>query len=103
MGQSDAQRTHKMAMQWTGVVKSLGKLANASTKLGAGSIQKRYVGNLPVRTNSYIENWAHRRENIEHEFTFSARNVGIIALTGVLVPFFLYKGCVGEFVSVFLA
>lgn len=34
----------------------------------ATTTQKRSVGNLPVKANSYIENWAHKRENVELTF-----------------------------------
>lgn len=56
--------------------------------VGAG--QTRSVGNLPVKPNKFVEEFAHRRENIENEFTWDTQTISRIVIWGVLVPYGMY-------------
>lgn len=59
------------------------------------------VRDMGVRKNIHIEDWASRRENLEHVFKYSKGNWARLAVWGVAVPFLFYKGICAEFVSFF--
>ena len=52
--------------------------------------QRRFVGDLPVKPNKFIEDFATRRENIENEFVWNRRNLANIAVFAGLVPYLIY-------------
>ena len=53
--------------------------------------QQRFAGDLPCKTNKYIEEMATRRENIEREFKWDTRTLTNIAIFAGVVPFLVYK------------
>jgi len=57
----------------------------------AGSGGLRWEGNLPIATNKYIEEWNARREALEEEFRWSAKNILILCITCVGVPAGLFN------------
>ncbi|KAL5550443.1 hypothetical protein UlMin_000619 [Ulmus minor] len=46
----------------------------------------------------FIEDWSSARENLEHNFRWSRRNLALVGLFGIVLPIFVYKGIVCEFV-----
>ena len=48
-------------------------------------------GDLPAKTNRYIEEWSTRREHIENEFRWNARTLTNLALFAGAVPFLIYQ------------
>ncbi|KAI8107431.1 hypothetical protein PSENEW3n2_00003906 [Picochlorum sp. SENEW3] len=59
--------------------------------------QKRNVGNLPVKSNKYIEEFGARRETIEKEFEWDGPTLRRIAVWGLLVPYGVYQMMLFEF------
>lgn len=55
-------------MALRGVLRGIGGAVEAVAARSGGGMQKRHAGNMPVRTNSFVESWSARRENIESEF-----------------------------------
>ncbi|KAK2080527.1 hypothetical protein QBZ16_000380 [Prototheca wickerhamii] len=66
-------------------------------KAGSQYQQKRFAGNLPVKPNKYIEDWATRRELIEQEFKWDAKTVSTVLAFGLVVPYTIYSVIVAEF------
>lgn len=60
-------------------------------KAGSQYQQKRFAGNLPVKPNKYIEDWATRRELIEQEFKWDAKTVSTVLAFGLVVPYTIYS------------
>lgn len=59
--------------------------------------QRRHVGDLPVKPNKYIEQWAARRELVEEEFKWDAKTITQVVTFGLLVPYAIYAVmCVGR-------
>eukprot|EP00212_Chloropicon_laureae_P002035 CAMPEP_0197485238 /NCGR_PEP_ID=MMETSP1311-20131121/232_1 /TAXON_ID=464262 /ORGANISM="Genus nov. species nov., Strain RCC856" /LENGTH=104 /DNA_ID=CAMNT_0043027915 /DNA_START=57 /DNA_END=371 /DNA_ORIENTATION=- len=79
-----------------GVLRALSQSLKSHTGV---TVQKRSVGNLPVRPNSYVEDWAHNRENIELTFKWNAKTLAILGTAGLLTPYLIYNLCVDEFHS----
>jgi hypothetical protein len=59
-------------------------------------------GGMEVNKNKWIEEWNAGRENLEFNFRWTRRNLAIVGLFGVALPFLIYKGVVREFVRFFL-
>lgn len=59
--------------------------------------QKRFVGDLPVKPNKYIEDWGTYRENVEYTFKWNAQSLLKIATFAVLTPALIYTVAVKEF------
>lgn len=57
------------------------------------------VRDMGVRKNIHIEDWASRRENLEHVFKYTKGNWARLAVFGIAVPILFYKGICSEFVS----
>lgn len=55
------------------------------------------MGNLPVKPNKYIEDFASRRETIEKEFRWDRTTLTRIGLWGVVAPYVIYHLIVREF------
>jgi uncharacterized protein YjiS (DUF1127 family) len=75
------------------------KIANSLRREFLGKMQSqqtRSVGNLPVKSNKYIEDFGARRETIEKEFAWDGPTLRRIALWGVLVPYGIYQMVVYE-------
>lgn len=53
--------------------------------------QRRFAGNLPVKQNKYVEDWATRRELIEQEFKWDAKTVSTVLAFGLVVPYGVYS------------
>jgi hypothetical protein len=56
------------------------------------------AGGLNAHTNPFVEAWGFKREHIEKTFRFTPKALGIIAVTGVLFPLWVYKVSIREFV-----
>lgn len=52
--------------------------------------QRRFAGNLPVKPNKFVEEWATRRELIEQEFKWDAKTMTQVVTFGFLVPYAIY-------------
>lgn len=59
------------------------------------------VRDMGVKKNIHIENWAGRRENLEHYFKYSRGNWARLAIFGVAVPVLCYNAIVAEFVRIY--
>ena len=59
--------------------------------------QTRSVGNLPVKSNKYIEDFGARRETIEKEFRWDGPTSRRLLVWGLLVPIGIYKMTCYEF------
>ncbi|KAL5550494.1 hypothetical protein UlMin_000670 [Ulmus minor] len=58
-------------------------------------------GGMETNKNKFIEDWSSARENLEHNFRWSRRNLALVGLFGIALPIFAYKGIVREFVILF--
>lgn len=56
-------------------------------------------GGMETNKNRWIEEWSTARENLEHNFRWTRRNLAIVGIFGIAVPILVYKGIVREFVS----
>lgn len=56
-------------------------------------------GGMETNKNRWIEDWSTARENLEHNFRWTRRNLAIVGIFGIAVPILVYKGIVREFVS----
>lgn len=54
---------------------------------------------METNKNRWIEEWSTARENLEHNFRWTRRNLAIVGIFGIAVPILVYKGIVREFVS----
>ncbi|OVA19285.1 hypothetical protein BVC80_521g90 [Macleaya cordata] len=54
-------------------------------------------GGMEVNKNRYVEEWNAARENLEHNFRWSRRNLAIFGIFGIAIPILVYKGIVKEF------
>ena len=61
------------------------------TELNAMKSQSRGVGNLPVKSNKYIEDFGARRETIEKEFRWDGPTIRRLLIWGLAVPVGIYK------------
>lgn len=55
-------------------------------------------GGMEANKNKFIEEWSSARENLEHNFRWSRRNLALVGLFGLALPILVYKGIVREFV-----
>ncbi|KAL5550489.1 hypothetical protein UlMin_000665 [Ulmus minor] len=55
-------------------------------------------GGMETNKNKFIEDWSSVKENLEHNFRWSRRNLALVGLFGIALPIFAYKGIVREFV-----
>lgn len=55
-------------------------------------------GGMETNKNRWIEDWATNRENLEHHFRWTRRNLALVGIFGVAVPVLVYKGIIKEFV-----
>ena len=55
-------------------------------------------GDLHVKPNKFLEQWAARREAVEHGWRFTPKNVMVAITVGLVVPAAVYAGICGEFV-----
>ncbi|XP_012851387.1 PREDICTED: uncharacterized protein LOC105971086 [Erythranthe guttata] len=60
-------------------------------------------GQRRMRKNHWIEEWATKRENLEHHFRWTRRNLALAGIFGIAVPVLVYKGIVKDFVFFFLS
>ncbi|OIT39830.1 hypothetical protein A4A49_19027 [Nicotiana attenuata] len=54
-------------------------------------------GGMEYNKNRWIEEWGAARENLEHNFRWTRRNLAIVGIFGIAVPVLIYKGIVKEF------
>ncbi|KAA0058164.1 Pre T-cell antigen receptor alpha [Cucumis melo var. makuwa] len=60
-------------------------------------------GGMGAHKNKFIEDWSTARENLEYNFRWTRRNLAIVGIFGIAVPYLVYKGIVREFVISFLS
>jgi len=51
---------------------------------------------MAAKKNVHIENWASFRENCEHVFEVSLKNLSIFGVAGVAVPYCIYRTVIDE-------
>jgi len=51
---------------------------------------------MAAKKNVHIENWASFRENCEHVFEVSLKNLSIFGVAGVAVPYCIYRAIIDE-------
>ncbi|XXG59814.1 hypothetical protein AAC387_Pa04g1832 [Persea americana] len=56
-------------------------------------------GGMEVNKNKFIKDWNSARENLEHNFRWTRRNVAIVGIFGITAPVLIYKGIVRDFVN----
>jgi len=83
----------------TSLVKLLTQTVERGVSTGITQQTKRSVGNLPVKSNKYVEDFGARRETIEKEFQWDGQTLRRIGLWGLLVPYGIYRMMVYEFDS----
>ena len=59
--------------------------------------QKRFAGDLPVKSNKYIEDWATFRENVEYTYKWDAKTWRRLGLWLFAFPFGIYQITCAEF------
>jgi hypothetical protein len=69
-----------------GCRKATQQLANSTTFQ-----QKRFAGDLYVKPNKNIEEWASRRENMEFEFTWDTPTTLKTVIWGIGIPVGIYS------------
>lgn len=60
--------------------------------------EEKMGGGMEANKNRFIEEWGSARETLEQNFRWSRRNLALVGIFGLAVPFFVYKGIVREFV-----
>ncbi|KAF3783168.1 hypothetical protein EJ110_NYTH32728 [Nymphaea thermarum] len=55
------------------------------------------AGGMEVNKNKFIEDWNAARENLEHNFRWTRRNLALVGIFGIAVPILVYKGIINEF------
>lgn len=55
-------------------------------------------GGMETNKNRFIEDWSSARENLEHNFRWTRRNLALVGIFGIAIPVLVYKGIVREFV-----
>ncbi|GJZ48614.1 hypothetical protein Tco_0602446 [Tanacetum coccineum] len=56
-------------------------------------------GGMEANKNKFIEDWGAARENLEHNFRWTRRNLALVGIFAVAVPYLVYKGTVREFIN----
>ena len=59
------------------------------------------AGGMEANKNKFIEDWGSARETLEHNFRWTRRNLALVGIFGIAVPYLVYKGIVREFVCHF--
>ena len=90
----------RMAGRLSQVFRAVNQSLNAGGKHQVANVQKRHIGNLPVKPNPYVEDWATHRENVEMTFKFDGKTIAILGVAAVTVPYAIYQMCCSEFVSI---
>lgn len=54
--------------------------------------QRRAVGNLPVKPNSFVESWGTRREHVENDFRWDTPTLTRLAVFAFGMPYAIYMG-----------
>ena len=62
-----------------------------ASRVASSHQQKRNAGDLPAKTNKFIEENGTRRENIEKEFKWDARTLSNIGIFAMAVPYVIYS------------
>lgn len=68
-------------------------MASRAAATAASTATRTAMG---VKKNVHIENWASFRENCEHVFEVSLKNLGIFGVAGVAVPYCIYQSIIHE-------
>ena len=59
--------------------------------------QLRFAGDLPVKPNKYVEDWAHYRENVEYSYRWDRQTWTRLGLWLFAFPYGVYCITVSEF------
>ena len=62
---------------------------------------EKMAGGMEANKNKFIEDWGSARETLEHNFRWTRRNLALVGIFGIAVPYLVYKGIVREFVCHF--
>ena len=63
--------------------------------------REKMAGGMEANKNKFIEDWGSARETLEHNFRWTRRNLALVGIFGIAVPYLVYKGIVREFVCYF--
>jgi hypothetical protein len=74
-----------------------GASSSSSSSLSIINHQRRFAGDLPVKSNPYVERWGTSREHIEDTFFFDRKNFARAAAWVVGFPLVVYFGIVKDF------
>lgn len=68
-------------------------MASRAAAVAASTSTRTAMG---AKKNVHIENWAAFRENCEHVFEVSLKNLSIFGVAGVAVPYLIYRTIIDE-------
>ena len=71
----------------------------SNINLGSVRVRIKMGGGMEAHKNNFIEDWSTARENLEHNFRWTRRNLALVGIFGIALPVLVYKGIVREFVS----
>lgn len=74
-----------------GAMRQICRATNAQMRGVAQHQQRRMAGNLPVKPNKFVEEWATRREHLESEFRWDGKTLTRIAVFAFAVPYAIYN------------
>lgn len=74
-----------------------GASSSSSSSSIINHFQRRFAGDLPVKSNPYVERWGTSREHIEDTFFFDRKNFARAAAWVIGFPLAVYFGIVRDF------
>ena len=76
-------------------------LTTSQGKVRVEREREKMAGGMEANKNKFIEDWGSARETLEHNFRWTRRNLALVGIFGIAVPYLVYKGIVREFVCHF--
>ena len=76
-----------------------GASSSSSSSSAVINLQRRFAGDLPVKSNPFVERWGTSREHIEDTFFFDRKNFARAAAWVFGFPLAVYFGIVKDFES----
>ena len=73
--------------------------SSSSSSSAVINLQRRFAGDLPVKSNPFVERWGTSREHIEDTFFFDRKNFARAAAWVFGFPLAVYFGSVKDFES----
>ena len=71
--------------------------SSSSSSSAVNNLQRRFAGDLPVKSNPFVERWGTSREHIEDTFFFDRKNFARAAAWVIGFPLAVYFGIVKDF------